>query len=127
MRVVEAAARRTAVAATAPRTNVPIVAAPAADPAANQTSEPKPINLSAPAVQNAIAQGKALIAEGKSKADAARAIFAVIKDESKDVIVAAFVEGATLTPKGALTYWYNNRRKAGKNTARARAGTDQDS
>lgn len=104
-----------------------VAAEPAADPAANQTSEPKPINLSAPAVQNAIAHGKALIAEGKSKADAARAIFAVIKDESKDVIVAAFVDGATLTPKGALTYWYNNRRKAGKNAARARAGTDQDS
>ena len=111
----------------ADKTTDAVAAEPAADPAANQTSEPKPINLSAPAVQNAIAQGKALIAEGKSKADAARAIFAVIKDESKDVIVAAFVEGATLTPKGALTYWYNNRRRAGKNVARARAGTDQDS
>jgi len=87
---------------------------PAADPAASQTTEPKPVDLSAPAVQNAIARGKVLIAEGKSKADAARAIYAVIKDESKDVIVAAFVEGATLTPKGALTYWYNNKRRASK-------------
>jgi hypothetical protein len=71
-------------------------------------------NLSSPAIQAAIEQGKAIIAEGKSKADAARAIYAAISTESKDVIVAAFVEGATLTPKGALTYWYNNRRKATK-------------
>jgi hypothetical protein len=28
--------------------------------------------------------------------------------------VAAFVEGASLTPKGALTYWYNCRRKIAK-------------
>lgn len=72
------------------------------------------IDLSSPAVQKAISEGKALIADGKSKADAARAIFAAIGGEPKEVIVAAFVEGATLTPKGALTYWYNNRRKAAK-------------
>lgn len=84
------------------------------DLATTQTSESTAIDLSAPVVQNAIAQGKAHIAEGKSKADAARAIFAVLKDEEKEVIVAAFIEGATLTPKGALTYWYNCRRKASK-------------
>lgn len=71
-------------------------------------------DLSKPAIQQAISQGKALIAEGKSKADAARAIFAAIAAEPKEVIVAAFVEGATLTEKGALTYWYNCRRKASK-------------
>lgn len=77
-------------------------------------TDPAPIDLSTPKIQSAISQGKTLIGEGKSKADAARAIFAAISDEPKDVIVAAFVEGATLTPKGALTYWYNNRRKAAK-------------
>jgi hypothetical protein len=74
------------------------------------------VNPNAETVQAAVARGAALIAEGKSKADAAREIFAAIKDESKEVIVAAFVEGATLTPKGALTYWYNCRRKASKAT-----------
>jgi hypothetical protein len=73
-----------------------------------------PIDLSSPVLQKAIGEGKALIADGKSKADAARAIYAAISTEPKDVIVAAFIEGATLTPKGALTYWYNNRRKAAK-------------
>lgn len=103
----------------ADKTTESVAAKPAVDPAASQSLESKPTDLSAPAVQNAIAQGKALIAEGKSKADAARAIFAVIKDEEKDVIVAAFVEGATLTPKGALTYWYNCRRKASKEKVQA--------
>ena len=40
-----------------------------------------------------------------------------MKDEPKEVIVAAFIEGATLTEKGALTYWYNCRRKAAKEAA----------
>ena len=83
--------------------------------AAGEAEKPaEALDLSSPAIQAAIQQGKAIIAEGKSKADAARAIYAAISNESKDVIVAAFVEGATLTPKGALTYWYNNRRKAAK-------------
>lgn len=76
--------------------------------------EPKKIDLNKPVVKEAIAQGQAIIKEGKSKADAARAIYAVLKDEDKDLIVAAFVKGATLTEKGALTYWYNCRRKAEK-------------
>jgi len=73
-------------------------------------------DLTSTTIQAAIVQGRAMIADGKSKADAARAIFACIKDESKDLIVAAFVEGATLTPKGALTYWYNCKRRASKAT-----------
>jgi 6-phosphogluconolactonase/glucosamine-6-phosphate isomerase/deaminase len=85
-----------------------------AAPVIESAAEREPINMNTPTIQSAIAQGKVLIAEGKSKADAARAIFAGIKDEPKDVIVAAFVEGATLTPKGALTYWYNNKRRASK-------------
>jgi hypothetical protein len=72
------------------------------------------VALDTPAIREAIEQGKALIATGKSKADAARAMFDKIKDETKDAIVAAFVEGASLTPKGALTYWYNCRRAASK-------------
>jgi hypothetical protein len=73
-----------------------------------------PVDLNKPAIKKAIADGKALIAEGKTKADAARAMYPQISTESKETIVAAFVEGATLTPKGAQTYWYNCRRKASK-------------
>jgi hypothetical protein len=85
----------------------------------SKSSEPIEIDLSKPTIRAAIDQGKVLIAEGKSKADAARLIFEAIKDEPKEVIVAAFVEGATLTEKGALTYWYNCRRKAAKEAAAA--------
>ena len=76
--------------------------------------EPKKIDLSKAHVREAIVQGQAILKEGKSKADAARAIYSVLKDEDKDLIVAAFVEGATLTPKGALTYWYNCKRWAAR-------------
>lgn len=72
------------------------------------------IDLDKPIIKEAIAEGSALVKEGKSKADAARAIFSKIKDEPKEVIVAAFVAGATLTEKGALTYWYNCKRRAEK-------------
>lgn len=72
------------------------------------------VDISRPALKKAIADGKALIAEGKTKADAARAMYPQISSESKEVIIAAFVEGATLTPKGALTYWYNCKRRASK-------------
>lgn len=83
-------------------------------PAGTDNPAQTPVDLNTPTIQNAIASGKALIAEGKSKADAAREIFNAISAEPKEVIVAAFVEGATLTPKGALTYWYNCRRRASK-------------
>lgn len=92
-------------------------ASSATAPAAEPVAEVPAVDVSKPAIQAAIVRGKALIAEGKSKADAAREIYAAIKDESKDTIVEAFVQGATLTPKGALTYWYNCRRKAAKQTA----------
>lgn len=77
-------------------------------------AEPVKVDLSKPGIQEAITEGKALIKDGKSKADAARAIYAKISSEPKEVIVAAFVAGATLTEKGALTYWYNCKRKAAK-------------
>lgn len=80
----------------------------------SSVSTSTPPDLSKPVIQQAIAQGKVLISQGQSKADAARAIFSEIKDEPKEVIVAAFVEGATLTEKGALTYWYNCKRRAAK-------------
>lgn len=79
-----------------------------------QAAETVKFDLSKPGIQEAIAEGKALIKDGKSKADAARAIYAKISSEPKEVIVAAFVAGATLTEKGALTYWYNCKRKAAK-------------
>lgn len=66
------------------------------------------------AVKAAVAAGKVLIGEGKTKAEAAMAIYLQIEAESQETVVKAFVEGATLTEKGALTYWYNCRRKLKK-------------
>jgi len=41
-------------------------------------------------------------------------MYDLIKDEHIHLIAAAFVEGAALTPKGALTYVYNCRRWASR-------------
>lgn len=81
---------------------------------ATPPAETKPVNVDEPHIRAAVDAGLAAINEGKSKADAARVIFDLIKDSDKDAIVAAFVAGATLTPKGALTYWYNCKRRSAK-------------
>ncbi|MDD2933768.1 MAG: hypothetical protein PHO76_07775 [Methylotenera sp.] len=75
---------------------------------------PKVIDLNKPLIKEAVAKGLALIKEGKSKVDAAMAIYQALIAEEKEVIIAAFVKGATLTEKGAVTYFYNCRRKAKK-------------
>lgn len=60
---------------------------------------------------SAVSKGLDVIAAGGSKADAARAIYEIIEDEDRDVIVNAFIAGATVTLKGAPTYFYNVRRQ----------------
>lgn len=62
-------------------------------------------------IAQAIAEGQALIAEGKTKVEAAMAIYRHLQESPQEVVLQAFIDGASLTPKGALTYWYNCRRK----------------
>lgn len=62
-------------------------------------------------VLEAIKEGQGLIAQGRTKIDAAMAIYRLIEDHSQETLVKAFIEGASLTERGALTYWYNCRRK----------------
>ena len=81
--------------------------------------KPQTDSISADIIQQAIADGKALMAEGKSKADAAMAIFRLIGESSQETVVQAFIEGASLTPKGALTYWYNCKRKLARERKKA--------
>lgn len=81
---------------------------------AESSVEVKKIDMSDPTIQQAVEQGMALIKDGKSKADAARTIYDLLESQGKEVIVAAFIAGATLTEKGALTYWYNCKRKKAK-------------
>jgi len=52
-----------------------------------------------------------------TKADVARKMFELIKDEKREVIAQAFVEGCNLTPKGSMTYVYNIRRKMKKDSS----------
>lgn len=65
-------------------------------------------------IANAIAIGAAIIAKGETKIDAAMAIYEILETEPQDVIVKAFIEGASLTDKGAVTYWYTCRRRLTK-------------
>ena len=113
-KVAPAVAKPTAVKAPAP------VAAPAAAkaPAPAVAVEPKKIDMNKQSIKDAIAKGKALIKEGKSKADAAMVIYEALKAEDKEVIAAAFVLGATLTDRGSVTYFYNCRRKSKKAAAK---------
>ncbi len=62
-------------------------------------------------IAQAVHEGQALIAEGKTKVEAAMAIYRHLHESPQETVVQAFVDGASLTPKGALTYWYNCRRK----------------
>lgn len=59
----------------------------------------------------AMTKGLELIAGGASKAEAARAIYEQIREESREVIIQGFIEGAKVTEKGSPTYFYNIRRQ----------------
>jgi hypothetical protein len=52
-----------------------------------------------------------LTVEQRRKVEAAMAIYRHLHECPQETVINAFVEGAALTPKGALTYWYNCRRK----------------
>jgi len=109
------------VAPTTAKTTAPAVVTPATAkaPAPIVAAEPKKLDMNKPIIKDAIAKGNALIKEGKTKADVAMVIFEALKAEEKDAVIAAFVQGATLTEKGAVTYWYNCRRKSKKLAAKS--------
>lgn len=81
--------------------------------AKTKTEKPTPKN---PAnYKKAVTIGKELSKKpDTTKMDVATKMFDLIKDESREVISMAFVEGAMLTPKGSMTYVYNIRRKLQK-------------
>ena len=77
--------------------------------AATEQAKPK----SAAKVQKAISLGKEMKKDKEvTKADITRKMWPLVKEEPREVIVEAFVQGAGLTPMGAQTYYYNCRRKA---------------
>jgi hypothetical protein len=52
-------------------------------------------------VKQAIADGKALIKDGKTKVEATTAMYQKLKIADRETAVAAFMEGAGLTAKGS--------------------------
>jgi bisphosphoglycerate-independent phosphoglycerate mutase (AlkP superfamily) len=80
------------------------------------TKKPESVKASNPDnVKKAVALGKELSKKGDiSKVDVAVQMFKFLENEPREVIAQAFVDGANLTPKGAMTYVYNVRRKAAK-------------
>ena len=79
---------------------------------AEKVEDVVPVQINA--FTQAVIEGKALIESGKSKREAAMAIYSILQDKGKDEVVKAFIEGASLTEKGAVTYWYNCKRKTGR-------------
>ena len=76
---------------------------------AEKTEIQKPKDVTA--YKKAVTLGKILAKKPETtKADIARQMFEIIKEEDKLVIANAFMEGANLTPKGTMTYVYNCRR-----------------
>ena len=73
---------------------------------------PTPINPSL--YMDAIRMGQQVLLEQGSKAAAAMEIFKILKYESREVVLQAFIEGANITPKGSPTYFYNVTRKLRK-------------
>jgi hypothetical protein len=61
--------------------------------------------------QRAINEGRDQLVQQRSKAAAARTIYQLLQNESRDVVLKAFIEGADITIKGSQTYYYNITRK----------------
>jgi len=78
---------------------------------------PSPVNPSL--YKDAIRMGQEVLVEQGSKAAAAMEIFKILKDESREVVLQAFIEGANITPKGSPTYFYNVTRKLRKQKVRS--------
>ncbi len=61
--------------------------------------------------KRAINEGREQLVQQRSKAAAARTIYQILQNESRDVVLKAFIEGADITIKGVPTYFYNITRK----------------
>ena len=59
----------------------------------------------------AINEGRDQLVQQRSKAAAARIIYQLLQNESRDVVLKAVIEGADITIKGSPTYYYNITRK----------------
>ncbi len=74
-------------------------------------TQPTPVPKDLDLYHQAIEAGRQTLVDERSKAAAARVIFKILANESRDVVLQAFIEGADITPKGSPTYYYNITRK----------------
>jgi hypothetical protein len=90
---------------------------PAANTKITEIAQSEATSKNVVQVKKAITLGKEMSKKDDvTKADVARAMYELIHEEDREVIVRAFVEGAALTPKGAQTYFYNCKRKRATGT-----------
>ncbi len=75
------------------------------------TNQPIPAPKDLALYRQAVEAGRQTLVDERSKAAAARVIFKILANESRDVVLKAFIEGADITPKGSPTYYYNITRK----------------
>lgn len=61
--------------------------------------------------KRAVELGRDILQQTNSKAQASREIYKLLMDESREVVLQALIDGATVTPKGAPTYFYNIKKK----------------
>lgn len=82
----------------------------------NEKEKPAVVAKNPANVKKAVALGRELIKSkpDATKADVALAMFELLTDEPREIVAQAFVDGAGLTPKGAMTYFYNTKRKYAK-------------
>ncbi len=76
-----------------------------------EANQPAPVPNDLDLYSQAIEAGRQTLVDERSKAAAARVIFKILANESRDVVLQAFIEGADITPKGSPTYYYNITRK----------------
>ena len=79
---------------------------------ASQTTTTDPVDTVL--FEKAIETGQAVISEGKPKIEAAMAIYTMLEAIDQQTVVDTLIKGANLTPMGAITYWYNCKRRLAK-------------
>ena len=78
-----------------------------------KSKPPQTTNTQAKTIQDAIKIGKDLIVKKMTKAETSMVMYRLLHEGGCDqeMIVDAFIKGASLTPMGARTYFYNCKRK----------------
>ena len=67
---------------------------------ARKAESPKPATVNQDTIDAAVAEGKALIDQGKSKIEAAMAIYKLLRDQPQQTVVDAFIAGARFNQQG---------------------------